>query len=763
MSWNTQWDGTEFPSLDLPYNRIIRELSDEPRLVTGLNGYITYGGKLAKRPGIISVADTNLLALRVDRLWIYETIDNPPLVYLVASVYNSATLRWELRWRRLDDTSQTAWQTVTSTRDVNLSTRAHEAVVARGKLFVKGFPSTASTEKLGTIIFDASGGNVNIRLWGLLGPTTPARIVGVVPRLAAELSADATSCTVNSASGLPAAPFNLQIEYELVRVTNVVGTTLTITRGYQHTYAELHRNNTVCAWLNWTASSHRVTIQFGWQYSYAYKSITNHISNRAPVETNIDALPSTTGPFFDLIPQLTVQGHADTTNIPSIVIYRTADGGGTFYTLKTITNTGAGAITVSDTDLSTDAGLLDPQPDSVITKEDPGPTLNSNSPPTTVNAPEVVGTDVPDPSSPIAYYAGRIWYGIGNTLHYSGDEEISVGVPEEAFPTGLKGNTFRLQYPIANIKATTDALYVTTLQGTYEITGTNKETFNPRLVLNNVGAPIGHPRAMTEFGDVIAWLTHDYRIAMLSGNNFRVISDPLFTDIVDAVNAGAEIQVVYWADLDKEYVLVAAHRRDNITQSRQWVYDLKKSTKMATDFWFVPWSLATICLASGRMLETAPQRRLLVVTWDGTNCALSRLDATARTATDDIYGAADSAIDFSITTSLFRVPSGNHVNTLRKPGLYPVLYGFKIDRLLFTADQDPQVYCFKDDIWTDPIRLDIKQTAPARIPNPKGYKTMEYNFNGVCHRMGLKISKINSKDLFEAENLILLWQPDGGA
>lgn len=54
----------------------------------------------------------------------------------------------------------------------------------------------------------------------------------------------ATSVVVTSTTGWPAAPFTIQIENEKLRVTNVAGTTLTVTRGFNGTTGASHADTT---------------------------------------------------------------------------------------------------------------------------------------------------------------------------------------------------------------------------------------------------------------------------------------------------------------------------------------------------------------------------------------------------------------------------------------------------------------------------------------------------------------------------------------
>lgn len=763
MAHNSSFDSREFTAIDLPYDRIQAELSDDPRFIRGSNSYVTLGGKLCKRPGNLLIPDTVKTGYRTDRLWVYETLETPPKVYIIASMYNTVTAFWEI-WALRLALPGAGWGSFANLRHINQSTRPHEAVASRGLFYIKSYPDSSTGEKLGTVFFD--GTDYSLRLWGILPPTAPAALVGAVARSTADVSDIDLTLPVSTTTGFPVAPFTIQVEYEQMTVTAVVGLNLTVTRGVNGTTASAHVSGASVIWRDWTASDHQVDVNLGWAYTYAFKTANGQVSSRAPLETNPDKLPSRTGPFQDLIPKFTITGDPDTGRTPKIVVFRSTDGGGTYYLLEEIDNPGGGSFVYSDDSLESGAGggvHNDPLPDYLLDQADIAPTLTSNSPPPTVISPAVVGTDDPIASTPIAGYAARLWYGIGNILFFSGQEEITLGVPEECWPSGTFGNFFRFQYPITNVSATSSALYVFTLQATYELTGTNLETFNVKPIFENLGHPYGHPRAITRYEDTIIFLAHDYRIAMIQDSQVRIISDPLYTDIVDAINNGAEFDIKFWGDLEKEWIVVGGMRANDSSASRQWIYDIKKSEIMGKPFWNTPWTMRLSCLASGRISETSSQRRLILAMYNTLapwSLCLSRVDPTGQTGSDYFITGPFGFI-FSACTNLFQVPAGNHVNKLRQPGITPVVYDISLDRNLFGGDNDPLIQYYLDDYWSDPIDLMLED--PARIPLPKQYKTLIGGVQQVAQHVAVEVSKLNSIELFESCNLIITYTPDMGA
>lgn len=762
MPNNRAFDSDQPSDIALPYSRIERPLSDEPRLIRGENVWVTPFDTLAKRPCLVDVG-TFPTGYRVDRAWLYETLDNPAKLFFVVSVYKYSTAIWEV-WYQARTATPGAWTRIPSLRDCNLSTRAHEAVVARGLFYIKAFPNSAG-DKLGSVIFD--GSTLTTRYWGLLGPQVPATIAGAITALSADVSATATTLNVTSTATFAAAPFQLQVEFEEMTVTAKTATTFTVTRGVNGTTAVSHPLGASTVFRGFNPSDHAVQVNIAWGYSYAYKGITGQVSNRAPVETNPDKLPSYTGPFKNLIPAIFVQGHADTTNIPTIQIYRTTDGGGTWFLLEEIANTGAGIITYFDDSLgSGPTGIIfaDPIPDTVLDTFSPAPSLVSNSPPPAVIAPKVTGVDAVEYSTPLSYYSGRIWYGIGNVLFYSAQEELVEGIPEESFPSGIRGNFFRFQYPITNVQATKNSLYITTTQVTYQITGTNRETFSPRPTLENIGHPTGHPRAITRYGDSIAMLTQDFHVVRIENETITKLSAPLYTDLIDAANDGAEFDIKYWTDLNNEWLVVAGHNKADSTKSRFWVMEISRTEqRQGNPFWFVPWTIQSSALISGRISEDTGQRRLLVFTFDSVNnnTSMSRFDPTGRAATDATAAGAVIPVTWYFDAHLSQNPPGNHVNSLRKPNLNSTVYAFYYDRTLFVGSLDPVFHYYLDDLWTSPISADIVN-APPRRQDSKGYVSSMVPINQVCQHFGFRMSRYESTDNFELQGYYIAWTPESG-
>jgi hypothetical protein len=759
MALNTQLDCYEFPTLALPYDRTTRDLDSTPRIVRGENVLSTLGGKNIKRPGTIAIANT-ALAKRVDRFWVYETLENPAKIYLLASAYDADTSLWTLYYNRLDGPDP-GWTSCGSLRDCDKSTRPHEVSISRGLAFIKAFPASDSTEKYGTVIFDGTGspGPAGLTFWGIPAPSVAARLGGVKSTLSTAVNNSTTTWTIPSDPGFPSAPFNLQCGEETVTVSNKSGAgpvTLTVVRGANGTTAVAHNSGAEVLYRDWSASALPVTVEIGWRYVYAWKTKTGQISCRSPLETNPDYRPSDTGAFTNKIPKIEVQGHADTTNVPKIVIYRTLDGGGTWYKLGEVNNTGAGAITVSDNFRTSLGGNLDPLPDSELDINRPAPGLDINQPPPPVILPQVSGTDTPQPCTKIVYYANRFWYAIGNILMFSGQEEIIEGIPEESWPLD---NFYRFQHPIVNIDATGEAIYISSGKETFWIRGSNRETFQVNKLFGEIGGILSN-RSSRAIGNTYSWITQDYRVASARVSDIRLLSAPLFDDIVTRLGSATELDLGYFAELDKEYLVINLVDKTTPANSRQWIYDIGLSTP-EQPFWNPPWTISNTAMLSDRIRESDTRRYMCFWMWDGENGHLAKWDAREQTVQDAMPSGATNYSHY-VTFNLIPNPAGNHVNLLRRPGLHTPIHAVGLDRTLYTGDVDATVEYYLDDLYTTPLSPK-SMTDPSRRSPSIGYQTKIYQINQVGQRIAVKVSKDAVNERFELQGLTILFRPNDGA
>lgn len=700
MPSNHAYDSQEFEQLYLPYAPNLSKLAGKPVFYTGNNMFCTWGGTQKKRPPMTTIGPVTQLTNRCDRLWVYETLEAQPNVYIVGSFYDSINSIWFLQYFNLGQVNPT-WAVVGERRACNHSTLPHEGIVRRGKLYIKAFPLNAgmNSDVLGSIVLDGTNGLMQTHDWGAIGPI------------------------------------------DAVALSNPG---------------------------SWSPSANPVTVLNGWLYTYTWVMQSGNETDRAPLQTNPSLSPSGTGPFTNAIPSMTIVGPDDTSEYPFLNVYRTTDGGGTFFLLQQVVNVG-GSQTFLDTYEESGSGggvFSDPTPDTQLNTTAVSPTTESNGPPPTVAPPGVTGADSIEPCTRIVEYAGRLWYGIQEYLFYSALEELNTGVPEECWPAGDQlPNFYRMPKGIAQLEVTPSGLLVTTRTETIRIEGTNKASFNPVPFLGGIGGAALQNRASTEAGDYAAWVTQDFRVVVVHGDSYAVLSNPIGDQIEQAADNGDQIDIKFWAHGDKEWLVVGCHDQNTPANTRWQIYDMNLSRTQSDDFWFVPWIVQSSALAVGQPSYTSSDNNLFVMLWDGTYARLAYMNLNA-TDYEDLTPATGTGTSYGwdLTTGLLGVPEGDHVNQLRAPDFSPTLASVQIERIAITGDTDPDVALFYDNMFTGtPVDLGVGD-IPARRKQSEGYTTLTFNeATKVCKHVAIQITGNNDSLGAELFQISLNWLPDSGA
>lgn len=781
MPQNQQFDSGELRSLAIGYDVLSTALSPDVRLIDGLNMVVTNKGALNKRYGTVPVSGAiNDSTGYIDHMLGYESLETTPkrLIALVNSITSTSSYGV-----KIIQPATGALGTTSSLRNSNLSKTPQEIAVSRGLLYIRGSGGSASVDTLSTISYN--GANNTYSIWGILPPTTPTAV-----------SAGA-------------------------------------------------------------ASTYNFTVNFGWQYVYTWKTINGHESNRSPLQTDPSKTSSNTGAISNTYPSIVVQGNSDTTNVPSICIYRTTDGGGNFYFLEQITNTGAGNITYADRNFNDGlATPAQPYPDSALDTTRVSPTLTSNSPPPSVSYQDTafttltasannsttsltisstfnsvtftvngqvaasvpmnititidqeqmtvttlgstsatvtrgvngtvkaahangasvrytptVGIDGATQCTNMATYAGRLWYGLNNVLYYSGNEEISAGIPEECWPSGLNGNFYRFSSPITHLQATSEALYVVCTEEVHWLRGNTKDSFQVQPIFTDIGGIHNNPRAICAADKSIIFLTNDLRICIARGLKRDFLSDPLADKIKTAIQTdGATIDLTRYAYQEKDFLIVSEAYKgftpDN-SKSRQYVYDFNQTE---AGIWNVPWNIPALCFCSAYTdiggTSATTGRYLLSGNFSTVGIAsrVSYVDFTFVSMFDNYPNVSDTttyACNFTI--SLVRNPTGNHVNMLREPGMVSILHAIKMDRTAFTSDTDPTLTYFLDNSsGAGGTTAGTPETPPRRVQST-GYTTLWYMIDTACERVSAKFSKTASLERFEVQMIAFIFNPDSGA
>ncbi len=153
--------------------------------------------------------------------------------------------------------------------------------------------------------------------------------------------------------------------------------------------------------LSFSTGTYTITSALGVSYLYCYlNNVTRHPSTGSPVS-------SYTGKKTLQTVTLTGAGSTDP-QVTHIQIYRTNDGGATYYLLATILNTTTWTFADNFADTALNMAIIAPQ--------------------ALANEPPAAG------AQNLCFYAGRIWYSVGNFVFYLAGPDCQNGSGNEASP-----------------------------------------------------------------------------------------------------------------------------------------------------------------------------------------------------------------------------------------------------------------------------------------------------------------------------------------
>jgi len=219
-----------------------------------------------------------------------------------------------------------------------------------------------------------------------------------------------------------------------------------------------------------TASLIAPQVSYSWVYVYK-NSITGHISTASPPVTLItQKIPGSV--------LLSGPGSTDP-QVDQIELYRTQDGGSSYFLVGAIANT---LPTWSTNDNSLDAPFGNA---AFLNTLIIAPLAFANNPPQ---------TGAIDP----VYHTGRIFYHVSNTVYYCGGAEVTNGVPAECSPPA---NFFQFPGKIQKKMSTANGLLVFLDDDVYLITGLDISSYYAQLFARNLG--IGNPNSVVYDGQTL--------------------------------------------------------------------------------------------------------------------------------------------------------------------------------------------------------------------------------------------------------------------
>lgn len=225
------------------------------------------------------------------------------------------------------------------------------------------------------------------------------------------------------------------------------------------------------AGITLTASANALTAQTGYIYGQTFTSIYGH-------ESSMSELSGSTGIFTGLAVLANVLSSADI-QVNGINLYRTTDGG----------DADPEAMRLVASLPNVDASYTDTTLDIYLGSQT-GPALFVNDPPQPLNG--------------FVWSNGRIWGKTGATTWFTGNEEITNGIPAECMSDAINGNYYAWPSEVGGIAVTSNGVDIGVDEQFWQISGDTLATFRKSKLLQGGGTR--YPINIMSVGDNVYWI-----------------------------------------------------------------------------------------------------------------------------------------------------------------------------------------------------------------------------------------------------------------
>lgn len=220
-----------------------------------------------------------------------------------------------------------------------------------------------------------------------------------------------------------------------------------------------------------TASPNAITAQTGYIYGQTFTSIYGH-------ESSMSALSASTGIFTELAVQTSVLSSADL-QVNGINLYRTTDGGDADPEAMRL------VVSLPNVDASYTDTTLD-----IFLGSQTGPALFVNDPPQPLNG--------------FVWSNGRIWGKNGANTWFTGNEEITNGIPAECMSDAINGNFYAWPSQVGGMAVTSNGVDIGVDEQFWQVSGDTLSTFRKSKLLQ--GGGVRYPINTISVGDNVYWL-----------------------------------------------------------------------------------------------------------------------------------------------------------------------------------------------------------------------------------------------------------------
>lgn len=220
-----------------------------------------------------------------------------------------------------------------------------------------------------------------------------------------------------------------------------------------------------------TATPNSITAQTGYIYGQTFTSMYAH-------ESSMSALSPSTGVFTNLDVRTNVLASSDS-QVTGINLYRTSDGG----------DADPEAMRLVASLPNVDAAYVDSTQDIFLGLQT-GPALYVNDP--------------PQPLDGFVWSNGRIWGRNGSKTWFTGNEEITNGVPEECMSDAINGNFYAWPAQVGGMAVTSNGVDIGISEQFWQVSGDTLATFRKSKLLQGGGTLF--PPNIISTGDSVLWL-----------------------------------------------------------------------------------------------------------------------------------------------------------------------------------------------------------------------------------------------------------------
>lgn len=301
-------------------------------------------------------------------------------------------------------------------------------------------------------------------------------------------------------------------------------------------------------------------------------------------------------------------------------------------------------------------------------------------------APTPTFNDPPTPMRGMVYFSGRIWGFAGNTVYFTGLEEITIGVPEESMPSGIAGNFWTFDEPVQGLGVggigNNQGLAIFCGGRLYGIQGNSLDTFVRFQVSNKRGAR--NLTCVGALGGMIAWLDSANQVWATDGSNVNELSTLIRNDLSGITQSACSMA---FHTAGRFHWLVLS------TGTKLYVYDVDQ------DQWMPPWTFSATYIYSG---EISPGNYVLMAS-NGTKAIQLNPAGTAGSFNDNgstyqpvaKFGLLSVVPDYGSRFSYIGVGSYNEPTRTGYPSTFQVTNnGETIADISICQDDDPTVAAY---------------------------------------------------------------------